>query len=105
MALFLQDHRAARDVVVATIATAVVAESWVTYPGHSAAGMSRAGRLRNVAESVLTALVPRKRGSTVTVDRARSGSWYLGRSLAVWSQSRSQAAFQRLGGARTTGSA
>jgi protein-S-isoprenylcysteine O-methyltransferase Ste14 len=67
--LFIQHDRAARDVVIGTVAVSVMAESWATYLGHAAFRSSTTARLRNVVESVFLALVPGNRGGAASVDR------------------------------------
>jgi protein-S-isoprenylcysteine O-methyltransferase Ste14 len=67
--LFVQDHELARDLIVGTVVVAVVTESWASYTGHSSPTASGTGRARNLVESVVTTLVPGKRGAVSTVDR------------------------------------
>jgi protein-S-isoprenylcysteine O-methyltransferase Ste14 len=92
VALFIQDNHAARNLVVATVALSVTAETWATYLGHAASDSSVGGRLRNGVESLFQALVPRNRGRAATVDGGTKQILVVGTVaaavVAVWIASR-----------------
>jgi protein-S-isoprenylcysteine O-methyltransferase Ste14 len=88
VALFIQNDHAARDLLIATVALSVTAESWATYLGHAASDRSMSGRLRNGVEALFQVLVPSNRGHAPTVDRGTKRTLVLGTvaggAVAVW---------------------